>query len=121
MSSSKCLAIFFTFDHPSRAKADRGGGPQAALLDARGHLRERTLGRREQLVALARPLGGEGRVAADDEPFARELRARDLGEVALVEQPELEVTRVNECPDGGGAQAAHPADAAGLAQTLDPG
>ena len=39
----------------------------------------------QQLLPLAVPLGGEQRIAADDEPFAGELVAGHLGEVPLVE------------------------------------
>jgi hypothetical protein len=47
------------------------------------------LGRGQQVLPLAVPLGGEDRVAAHDEALARIVGARDLGEVALVKQPEL--------------------------------
>ena len=37
---------------------------------------EIALGRGQQILALARPLRGEQRVAADDQPLARDSRAR---------------------------------------------
>ena len=44
-----------------------------------------------KLLTLARPLGGEVAIAADDQPFAREQVGRaDLGKIALVEQRQLQ-------------------------------
>ena len=47
---------------------------------------ELLFGRPNQLVPLALPLGGEQRVPAYDEPFARIIRMRDLSQIPLVEQ-----------------------------------
>jgi hypothetical protein len=44
----------------------------------------------EQLVPLALALLGEGVVLADDEALAGKVRAGDLGEIALVEQRQLQ-------------------------------
>ena len=54
------------------------------------------LGRGEQLLPLARPFGGDERVAADDQPLSRVGGARDLGQVRLVEELELQVAVADE-------------------------
>jgi hypothetical protein len=54
------------------------------------------LGRRQQRLALARPLLGQRRIAAGDETLAGEVGRADLGQVALVEQAHL------QRPDVGG-------------------
>jgi len=53
-------------------------------------LDELFLGRGEEFDALAGALGGELRVAADDEALAGKVVRDDLGHVALVEQRELQ-------------------------------
>lgn len=80
-------------DHsrPAPRGSDRGLGSQRAALDHAGHLRQLGLGDRQRLGALARSLLREGRVAAHDEPLAREIGARDLGQILFVEQAELEI------------------------------
>jgi len=50
------------------------------------------LGRIEQFGALALAFLGERGVLADDEALARKVRAFDLGEIALIEQRELQGT-----------------------------
>src|SRR5258706_9259503 len=50
------------------------------------------LGGIEQLAPFASAFLGKGGVLADDEALAREVRAFDLGEIALVEQRELQGT-----------------------------
>ena len=61
-----------------------------AAGDLVGQLGQRRLGGLQQVLALARPLLGQKRVLADDEPLAGELGGGDLGQIALVEQRELE-------------------------------
>ena len=57
-------------------------GPPGGLSDGF----EELFGGGEEFEPLAVALGGEPRIAADDEPFAGEVVAGDFGEVALVEQ-----------------------------------
>ena len=57
------------------------------------------LGRGQELCAFAGALGGDGRVAAHDEPLAFEQRRGDLREVDLVEQRQLQVTGVHQRAD----------------------
>ena len=80
---------------------------------------EARLGRVEELDPLAGPLDREGRVAAHDEALARERWVADLGEVALVEQAQLEGASLREGADGRSAQGADPVQAGGP-ERLDP-
>jgi hypothetical protein len=48
--------------------------PAAVTLDQQFDLQQIGLGEREELLALARALAGELRVAADDQPLIGELR-----------------------------------------------
>ena len=82
----------------------------ARALDHRADALELGLGRREQLLALARALGGDGGVAADDEALAGELGGADLGQVGLVEERELQIAGLDERPDLGGLQRAEEVD-----------
>ena len=61
------------------AGGDRGGDRGAGGL-----------GGGQQLGAFAGALGGQGRVAAGDQPFAGVVGVGDLGEVLLVEQGQLQ-------------------------------
>src|SRR5262249_58955012 len=63
---------------------DPGLASKRALLDPSGDLLERALCRLEQVLTLARPLGGDERVATDDEPLVGILLRGDLGQVLLV-------------------------------------
>ena len=54
----------------------------------------------QQLAAFARPLLGEQRIAADDEPLARIVERGDLRQIALVEQRRLQLAGVDELADG---------------------
>ena len=68
--------------------------------DARGPgSGELLLGGGQQLLALARPLVGQQRIAADDEPLARIIGRGDLRHVAVVEQRELQLAGVDELAD----------------------
>jgi hypothetical protein len=51
------------------------------------------LSRGQQVVARARTLGGHQRIAAGDQTFARIFWVGDLGEVALIEQRQLQGLR----------------------------
>src|SRR5215471_9759388 len=67
----------------------------------------------KQFAAFACALGGQRRVAADDQPLAGEIGADDLGQVALVEQRQLQRPVIGEGLDGGGAQCGNPVEPAG--------
>ena len=118
-SELEVLGHLLRVHHPPCPQADRGGRAQATAADHAGDLRERLLGGRKERLALAGALLGERRVATHDEPLAGKLRTRDLDEVALVEERELEIAGRDEGADGGGPQAAHPADPAELLEALD--
>jgi hypothetical protein len=58
----------------------------------------------QQGLALAGAFLGEGGVAAGDEPLAGEIIRRDLGEILLIEQRQLQrPVVVHQLPDRGGA------------------
>ncbi len=60
-----------------RAAGTPGGGPDFGQI---------LLGRRQQRLARAAPLGGEVRVAADDQALARIVGRGDLGQIPLMKQ-----------------------------------
>lgn len=64
---------------------------------------EVALGCGEQVLALAPPGSGEIGIAADDEALARIVVGRDAGEIALVEQRELEGAGIEQGADLRGA------------------
>jgi hypothetical protein len=89
--------------------ADLGGAGEPAGRSAGGDRGEQLLGGRQEGLALAGALAGQGRVAAGDQPLAGEVLAGDLGEVLLVEEAELERAVVGgELADGRGAQRGDP-------------
>ena len=59
----------------ARLQGDLGRAPErvAGARRCRLDLGDILLGCGEQVFALARPLGGQGGIAADDQPFAREI------------------------------------------------
>ena len=65
---------------------DRPGAGEPPGLDAGEDGGEELLGRVQQVLALAGPVGGQGRVAAGDQPFAGVVGGGDLGQVLLIEQ-----------------------------------
>ena len=72
---------------------------------------EQALGRLQQVLALARPLGGQQRIAAHHQAFAGIGVAADLDQVGLVEQRHLHRPRFHQLADGGRAQGANPVEA----------
>jgi hypothetical protein len=73
--------------------ADLGGAAQGRVLalDLRLYAGKVALGRRQQLLTLARAFGRQLAIAANDQPFPREHLGRaDLGKVPLVEQRQLQ-------------------------------
>jgi hypothetical protein len=75
-------------DHGADLAADVRRAAQRCpfALDRRLDPRQLSLGRIQQVLTLPPALGGEQRVAADDEALARIRRRGDLGEVTLIEQ-----------------------------------
>jgi hypothetical protein len=71
-------------DDLADGQPDRAGVVEGAALHARSDRCELGLGGGKQRLALARALGGDERVAADDQPLAGELIGGDLGQVDLV-------------------------------------
>src|SRR5262249_56113747 len=80
---------------PSGGAGDEGG--------------EQFLGGGEEFFAGAGAVGGQGGVAAGDQPLAGELRAGDLGQVLLIEQGHVQRAVLgHQLADGGGAQRGDP-------------
>ena len=105
--------------HPPCPQPDGALTLEASACHRRGDPREGLLGGCQERLALARPLGREGRVAAHHEALAGKVGTADLGEVALVEERELQDTLLDQAADGGGAQGADPVDPTPFAQALD--
>jgi hypothetical protein len=72
------------------ASADLRCSGERAGVDPRFDRREGGLGRGEEILPFARPLGRDERVATDDQAFARVVGAFDLGQVLLVEERQLQ-------------------------------
>src|SRR5215208_5336031 len=112
MVSVKCLAILYLPDDGADPEADLGvaaqrlGGAVHGVVDCR----QLALGGGEQILALEPPGAGEIGVAADDEALARIVVGGDAGEVALVEQRELEGAGVEQGADLRGAQRSDPVE-----------
>ena len=90
-------------EHGADRLADGGSARErlASAADAGLDALQVPLGGGEQFASLARAFLGQRRVAADDEALARIVRAFDLGQIALVEQRELQRAAVGrERPDG---------------------
>jgi len=96
--------------------AQRSLGATHAGLDFAQFL----LGCGQQFAAFARPLLGEQRIAADDEPLARIVERSDLGEIAIVEQRKLQLAGVDELADGRGAQRGDEVETSRLDGLPDP-
>ncbi len=84
---------------PNRILAFEPTGP--ASFD---YLFQLTLGRLEQLLALAGPVLGQGRVLAHHQPLTRKPGGGDLDQIALVEQAQLEIATVDQGFDLNAAQ-----------------
>ena len=74
-------------------QANLGGVMQAGALatDLDVDPGQIALGRRQQVLTLARPLSGKVVIAAHNQPFAREqVRRADFSEIAVIEQRQLQ-------------------------------
>ena len=78
-------------------------------------------GGQQQILALARPLGGQGRIAADDQPLARVIGRGDRGHVALVEQRELQSAALDQAADRRRSQGSDPIEPARAQLGVDAG
>jgi len=108
MVSVKCLAdLAFA--------AERLLGATHGVLDGG----EVALGCGEQVLALAPPRHGEIGIAAHDEALARIVVGGDAGEIALIEQRELEGAGIEQGADLRGAQRANPVEPGQLDVRLD--
>ena len=108
--------------HRADRLADRRRAAQrlARPLDARLDAAQVLLGRLQQLLPLARPLGGQERVLADHQAFARIVGAGDLGHVTLVEQRRLQRPALGgQRLDRRGAQSGDPIQAGRAQRLLD--
>jgi len=85
-----------------------------------GDAGEVALGGGEQILALARALGGERAVAADDQPLARELGRGDGGHIAVIKQRHLQGATVEQRLDRRGAQGGNPVEPGRLDILADP-
>jgi hypothetical protein len=94
----------------------------AHAAHARLNALEIAFGGLEQFVALAGALLAEDRIAAGHQALAGIVRAVDLGQVALVEQRQLQGPAVlGQRPDGGGPQRGDEVEAGRDDVLIDPG
>ena len=116
MASSKCLRILCcSITAPTAsaiwaAPAERLALASDSSLDAG----EVAFGCRQQFLALARALGSEIGIAANNQPLIGEVGAGDGGHVALVEQRELQGAALDQLLDRWGAQRGDPVEPGGL-------
>src|SRR4051812_6425539 len=79
---------------------DLVGARERGALDTLADFGETALGRLKQLGAFALSLGGDQRVAADDEAFTGILLGRlDLGQVLLVKERQLQIAVLDQLLD----------------------
>ena len=102
-------------EHLPDAEPDRRLALQGAPgpVGGRDDLIELALGGFQERLALLGASYGHQRILAHDEVLTGIIGALDLGEIALVEERELDLPRLDERPDGRGAQRRDPI------QTLD--
>ena len=104
------LGHLVVIDHPAHFDAQgrvikrRLGAPRRRG----GNLRQRAFGRHEQLLPLPAPFVREQRIETGDEAFAGIVGRRDLGEVLLVKQGELERPALDQVADGRTPQGGNP-------------
>ena len=112
MVSVEVLGHLVLADDGADLEADLGLATQRLPGAAHGVLDggEVALGCGEQVLALAPSRHGEIGIAAHDEALARIVVGGDAGEVALVEQRELEGAGIEQGADLRGAQRGDPVE-----------
>ena len=88
--AAKVLAHLAFGDDPADGLADFARSAQAPGCHPGGDGGQVGVGGGQQFGAFAGPLGGQGGVAAGDQPFPRVVGVADLGEVLGVEQAHLQ-------------------------------
>src|SRR5262245_38352324 len=115
------LGHLVTAHHLPGLHADRGG--RQRFLRAPAHLRLQAaqvgLGSFEQPLTLLLPPLGQQRVVAGDEPFAREVRRPNLGQVLAVECRALQAPALEQLPDRFTPQRRDPAEPGVRPKRLD--
>ena len=103
-------------DHLADLEPDLVGADEASLLNRRDDGGEGFFGGDQQLAALALAFFGQERIATSDQPFAGVVGMGELGQVALVEEAELEGSVVfDQGGDLGRPQAGQPPEVAHFA------
>ena len=112
---SSLLATAETSQHPVGAQRDRALAAQRPAFPrgSRGDFRQIGFGCGEQGFPLAGPLGFQERVLAGDQPLAGVVPMRDLSQVHLIGQGELERAVADQRLDLRGAQRCDPVQARG--------
>src|SRR5215472_16192123 len=72
-------------------------------------------------LRAARPLLGQQRVLTDDQPLAGKFGSSDLGEIAFIEQRQLESTSIEQGADLWRSQRGDPIQSGGLQLITDAG
>ena len=95
----KVLADFVFVEHLTDPHADLVAPGERAVVDAGPDLLQFLLGRLQQRLAFVRAQLRQIDIAAGHQPLARELRMRELKEIALIEQAELQRTALHQGAD----------------------
>ena len=108
------LGHFIPVDHCADRQRDLGSSAQRIALAGDGGLDagEIALGGSEKVLALAGALGGEIGVAADHQTLIGKVGGGDAGDVALVEQRELQRAALQQPLDRRRAQRSDPVETA---------
>ena len=116
------LGYFVVIDDSTDRQPDHGLTSQRVTAPAhlRGNARQVAFGGRQQSFALAGALARQVGVAADHQPFAGKLGRGDLGQMAFVEQRELQGAAIGQGLNLWRAQAGDPVEAAGLEVLAQP-
>ena len=97
------------------AQADLGLTGEPSGRNAGPHALELLLSRLQQHAPLVRAQLRQLRIAAGDEPLARIVRVRELEEIALIEEPELQHLALHQGADLAALERGDPGQALKLA------